>query len=201
MDQRLSEILRDYDMDPSSIKACVEAFMHLSRAVPDRTKWPQEILYCGTDYMLRTQPHIDFRDVMVRRQDGVIVFQDGEETNFLHEIPWHPKNDPIRFGSRVELEIQAGRMYFSSPKSDSFDLYGYRDMQFKVKMAGDEIYLADSSDVESSFAGIPLRDRDSSRGRLASRAWQPWIGAIGNATIEEIQEIFDFLRARFGLIE
>jgi hypothetical protein len=203
VDARLRELERQCRLEDRH--ACHACFM-LYRRLDTRTEHiPPQVLYLGTEVEIAQQPELDFRSVLQRGSRG-------RPSNF----------NGIYFNENVSISIQASEGHYCNPKITTdkwnyqswelmFDRPTYRKVFWEPLDEEDEAEIARLS--QDPATEIDDRDGDvevvthnpqfSYGGKYYGFPHQNHFSrydeVMGWVPTEDVQDMFDFLRARFGL--
>lgn len=131
--------------------------------------WNPQILLDHTKYVMANQAPLDFRTLIKRHTKGARL------------------NKAIVFNGDYGMSCQGNYGAYCSPRVDLESVYQYSSLE--VGMVGSFPKNIPSANKEGSiFYGMPHSEDFTESGWIA-----PWM------PIEKIQEVFDFMRARFGL--
>jgi hypothetical protein len=208
----LDNLLRDYKADPNP-ENCIRVFKHLKRVKPDRNEWPISILYCCTDYLLEFQKPLYFGDEIIRMQtfkvsdNGEVFYRAlrfNDEINLKldyssigncrlkfiknggFEVSIQVVEDRYDFDKNVSLpEIASMRELLDEKKNSEEDPI-YLDLAIFIGKETITPFNSDGFNEGEIFYGIPHEDEFVN--------YEDFI----RVEYKQVQDIFDFLRARFG---
>lgn len=193
MDAKLRELERKAAQgDPD---ASHRAFVEHRRIGTLARLIPTAILYEGTKAELRIQPAVDFRNLL--RTHTFMNSSMGELDVCFRLF------ESVKFQSDIDISIQASHYHYCSPRETLNDVKGYasweisfyRPFSVEHRIVGDTDENEETIVPDPHFApggilfGFPHQD-----------VFSPYDSVAGRILTEKIQDMVDFLRARFGLL-
>ena len=223
MDAVIRELLRLWESDPADEQLCLKIDNYYRRMgeLP-----PVEILYCSTPLRIQEQEKIDFRDLLQKASDKL---SEGTRSGFgAYRYQDYRVLPGFSFGfgdmQPLNLSVQASSGHYCGPRKTLEDLKKYTNWEvyFEAPSERKTFYAPEEQREEiatyqAEHPTAKLLDGDSdtmtfeeinphylpggllylmpqqemwSRNDPGIAAYAPTVG---------VQEVFDFLRARFGL--
>ena len=223
MDTEVRELLRRWQADPDD-QLCLRIDLYYRRAgeLP-----PAEILYCSTPLRTEQQEKIDFRDLLQVTLDK--LDQEMRSGSGAYRYRDHRVLPGFSFGfgdmQPLNLSVQASSTHYCSPRETLKDLKAYIAWEIYFEAPRERKTFYNPSEQREEIATYQSEhptaklldgDLDTMTFELINPHFLPggllylmpqqkiWSvndpGIAAYAPTEGVQEVFDFLRARFELL-
>lgn len=223
MDTEIRELLRRWQADPDD-QLCLQIDLYYRRAgeLP-----PAEILYCSTPLRREQQEKIDFRDLLQTASNK--LSGETRSGSGAYRYRDHRVFPAFSFGlgnmQPLTLSVQASSDHYCAPRETLEDLKKYTNWEVYFEAPRERKTFYDPSEQREEIATYQSEhptakllegDPDTMTFELINPNFLPggllylmpqqemWSrndpGIAAYAPTEGVQEVFDFLRARFGLL-
>jgi hypothetical protein len=183
MDYKLRELEREAAR--GNPDASRRALVEHRRAGTHAVLIPTSILYDGTEAGLKTQPALDFRKLL---RTHTFTNHSMGELDLCFRL-----FESVKFCSDIDISIQASYYHYCTPRQTLNDINAYTSWEisfyrpFSVEQT-DEVIADPRFESGGILFDFPHQD-----------VFSHYDSVAGRVPTEKIQDMVDFLRARFGL--